>query len=388
MRPVTVPGVPPVGTYDENATLSYVVYQQAVPGAGKKRKRWQDVSKRDVVARLNSLMDDWVAAGCPLHQGSPTFADDADARDYGDLNHDLTLGKQSWGDARRGLIQQLGAYCSYCTSRIYSHLHIEHVLPKSTFPSGTLAWANFLLACSSCNSAKSNDPNQGTVPGHPMTTASATRFIRNVAATNYLWPHFNWAGIALPSAFPYTHALKWVTFGGRGSINFAQQVNRYDDADLHARFRAGTLPEDRGLYYRPRGPNGRYKDYVAVEVLPNPATLALNTAAQRVIDLVSLNRIVRPTDASKTVDRRMLNRTTAWFRAHWVRDQLDDALALDGMAQDLYPAVVEQSAVTVASTGFWGVWLQVLGNADLDGTPGQDFLRQCFPGTALPDWTV
>src|SRR5262249_47194342 len=142
-------------------------------------------------------------------------------------------------------------YCSYCTSPIFSHLHIEHVLPKSTFPSGTLVWTNFLLSCSSCNSAKGNNPNQKTVAGGPMNTANATNFITNAGATNYLWPYYNWANIVLPSPFPYRHTLRWVSVGARGRIIFDREVNQQDAATLLTRFKAGTLPNDRGLYYLP-----------------------------------------------------------------------------------------------------------------------------------------
>ncbi len=60
---------------------------------------------------------------------------------------------KEYGDARDDLINQLGAYCSYCEMRIPTPA-VEHIQPKS-LPNGLeLAWDNFLLACNSCNSVK------------------------------------------------------------------------------------------------------------------------------------------------------------------------------------------------------------------------------------------
>jgi uncharacterized protein (TIGR02646 family) len=75
----------------------------------------------------------------------------------------LNLFKE-YGDARDDLINQLGAYCSYCEMRIPTPA-IEHIQPKSLSDDLELEWRNFLLACTSCNSVKKdkviNDNNIG-----------------------------------------------------------------------------------------------------------------------------------------------------------------------------------------------------------------------------------
>lgn len=75
--------------------------------------------------------------------------------------------------ARKELITRMGEYCSYCESNIQSGLHIEHVKPKQP-PGATevdqvraLSWNNFLLACTNCNSTKTN---------------------KEVVLNDYLWP--------------------------------------------------------------------------------------------------------------------------------------------------------------------------------------------------------
>lgn len=65
-------------------------------------------------------------------------------------------------NARGELIERMGEYCSYCEMHLDSSLAVEHVQPKK--PDGAkeiikereLSWDNFLLACTNCNSTKSN----------------------------------------------------------------------------------------------------------------------------------------------------------------------------------------------------------------------------------------
>ncbi|SMG17188.1 HNH endonuclease [Dethiosulfovibrio salsuginis] len=70
---------------------------------------------------------------------------------------------KTYGDAKIYLIGRLGEYCSYCEVELESCLAVEHVLPKKTavisadeMKRRELDWNNFLLACSNCNSTKSN----------------------------------------------------------------------------------------------------------------------------------------------------------------------------------------------------------------------------------------
>ncbi len=64
--------------------------------------------------------------------------------------------------ARGELIKRLGERCSYCEMHLDSSLAVEHVQPKKppnatqVMPARELAWDNFLLACTNCNSIKDN----------------------------------------------------------------------------------------------------------------------------------------------------------------------------------------------------------------------------------------
>ncbi len=58
--------------------------------------------------------------------------------------------------ARGPLIETLGQYCSYCEMRLETSLAVEHKMPKSEDSTLLAVYKNFLLACTNCNSTKSN----------------------------------------------------------------------------------------------------------------------------------------------------------------------------------------------------------------------------------------
>lgn len=60
----------------------------------------------------------------------------------------------SYGNARRDLIDRMGQYCAYCNQKLPASLAVEHVRPKISNPTLELAWTNFVLGCTNCNSTK------------------------------------------------------------------------------------------------------------------------------------------------------------------------------------------------------------------------------------------
>jgi uncharacterized protein (TIGR02646 family) len=59
-------------------------------------------------------------------------------------------------DIRDALREETHCKCAYCESLIehVSYVHIEHILPKKTFPELVCAWENLTLACPRCNGSK------------------------------------------------------------------------------------------------------------------------------------------------------------------------------------------------------------------------------------------
>lgn len=72
-------------------------------------------------------------------------------------------GKYNQPEIKDALKMETHRKCAYCESKpLYvSPGDIEHVVPKSIDPAQAFHWANLTLACSVCNTAKSN--NQGYI---------------------------------------------------------------------------------------------------------------------------------------------------------------------------------------------------------------------------------
>jgi uncharacterized protein (TIGR02646 family) len=86
----------------------------------------------------------------PVIRGECPCEEDGSRRTYTDYSR-----------ARADLIKRLGQYCSYCKMNLDASLAVEHVLPKKPKDAAeidnarALSWENFLLACTNCNSTKS-----------------------------------------------------------------------------------------------------------------------------------------------------------------------------------------------------------------------------------------
>lgn len=80
-----------------------------------------------------------------------------------------------WGKAKYDLMDRLGPYCSYCEMPVTNLIAVEHIVPRS-HGGEPLAWTNFLLSCTYCNSVKKN---------------------RNTSRIGYLWPDRDNTDLAL-----------------------------------------------------------------------------------------------------------------------------------------------------------------------------------------------
>jgi hypothetical protein len=343
----------------------------------------ENKEKKHLIKKLTEAIDDWITNGAHLtRQKTLKFGNHAQKKEYGELIGKLDSGGSDWGDARRALIGRIGQYCAYCDSPIFSHLHIEHILPKSTFPENIFAWPNFLLACASCNSAKSNQPNQGTIPGAPKSTSDASEYITNVNGINYLWPSMDWSRLGYRRVFPFRYVLAWMEpYFNR--LGFADEIGRSDAEDLTNRFFTGTLPQERGLYFDTASGGKRY---FGVQVKAVSAPFVPSSASEAVIEAASLNNILDADASAQSVDRRILNRTTAWFRASILRRTLNTAFRDDDNA--LRTAVINIARIAIRNTGFWPIWLQVLGNLRFGGETAQEYLQNIFPGTTSITWQL
>jgi 5-methylcytosine-specific restriction endonuclease McrA len=380
MRPVTVPL--PAPNYDDASQEAVQVNgnkpTSKQPPAKKAKLVW---TKMDIAGVIQKLLDSWINSGAPIENGGPRFVTVAERDDF-TANLERLGSGASWGAARKDLIGAIGAYCSYCNSPVYSHLAIEHKLPKSTFPQQAFKYANFLLACSTCNSAKGNNPNHGTAVGNPLTKLNAINVINNTNGLVYYWPDYAWPQPTdPPSIFPFRYRLAWMD-AQRNKLDFTEPMVEMDVKGFLHDFKYGAFVIDRGLYYMPFKMKG--KNYYGLEMIPAPGISPTQTqAAQNIIELASLNRIIPVTKVSDTIDRRIESRTTAYFTAMLMKEQLDRAA---NSAPRLLAPLLEQARQTIARTGHWLIWRQIFARAIYGNVSAEQMIQACFPGTADVQW--
>ncbi len=86
-----------------------------------------------------------------------------------------------YGDARLPLRAVIGGYCSFCERRIPQDIHVEHRAPKDVYPLQRLDWANFILACPTCNSIKGTKHKVVLLHG-------GRRWVETTEVTYCFWP--------------------------------------------------------------------------------------------------------------------------------------------------------------------------------------------------------
>lgn len=141
---------------------------------GRKRPRSteaQNVAPEDIEildVQANCLRQAWRNA---VQEGAQDDLDRVGQKLTTNLNRQsilIRLSAKSWVNlinktypkSRADLISNIGEYCSYCEMPLGASLAVEHMLPRNEFPESALEWANFLLACSPCNSVKGRKPSR------------------------------------------------------------------------------------------------------------------------------------------------------------------------------------------------------------------------------------
>ena len=94
--------------------------------------------------------------------------------------------------AKPDLALVIGDFCSFCEMPVAATLlSVEHRAPKSLYPTYTVRWQNFLLACRDCNSCKGNQPSRASAiawaiaAGHAVPTEPQ---VVEAISDHYFWP--------------------------------------------------------------------------------------------------------------------------------------------------------------------------------------------------------
>lgn len=260
-----------------------------------------------------------------------------------------TIIEGTYKKAAGPLVSRLGSFCSYCETYIPGLLDVEHVCAKAQYPLFSLKWDNFLLACGPCNTKKSDAPERTSLPKPAgVTIKDREEEYRNTIRQNYIWPDTNANSYAVikPDLFYYDSSAKsWKLVEGLGrrrSVDPGLKITNQDSAlhEIHA-----DLP-------------GYGNALVKVTLLDDPANT--HPEAIRSIDLCGLNE-----DSQKVYDRRVMNRTNAWFAAVHCACNWD---ALESSLSGLPASVVDQhfyqwlesTIQSAAKCGFFSVWMKVL----------------------------
>jgi len=108
--------------------------------------------------------------------GKSTFPDKAArAGTLWDQKSRSQEGKQAFDEVKSSLLSMCVGVeiCNYCEQSEASD--IEHILPKSLFPSEAFAWTNYLLACKKCNTTHKLDAMYVFSPAGSTTTVWIAR---------------------------------------------------------------------------------------------------------------------------------------------------------------------------------------------------------------------
>ncbi|MHA6820519.1 HNH endonuclease [Ralstonia pseudosolanacearum] len=248
------------------------------------------------------------------------------------------------------LTQDLGDYCSYCGTPLPGLLEVEHTVPKSPYPTFTTDWINFLLCCGPCNTAKSNTPSRATAtPWTNKFSPTEQELYDAIRDDHYIWPDLNstsWDD--LPLYLEYVNPVngQWAVLSAPFDTDLNNKLTGYDVVNHK-------------VYADIKVSNTNTLNNVQVAVTVASAnTHGLQARADAMIDLMQFNNDVT-NQLTGTYDRRVMNRTRAWFYALEKCKLLETATT-----QAEFDLLWSQVPMMGAASGFYSVWVTVLGNFD------------------------
>lgn len=236
------------------------------------------------------------------------------------------------------LMTMLGAFCSYCESPLTGLLEVEHRASKSLYPTYSTAWPNFLLACSPCNNAKGNNPARAVVQGwfNPPKPAAPESDYYDAISAHYDWPDLNQPTFEdMPLVLEQeTSADNWQALPMITAANLNNSVVSVDYTTRIVRAQlAGQL------------------NPLPVRVMVTAANGSRSNQSGAMIDLYKPNQTG---NAASTYDRRMINRTLAWFTC------LNAMKIVAQMPEGQQGTAFKVIELLGVASGFYSVWLTIL----------------------------
>ncbi len=244
----------------------------------------------------------------------------------------------------------LGDFCSYCETPLLGLLEVEHTVPKAPYPTFATDWLNFLLSCGPCNNKKSDNPDRNTVEGWMGNPANPTEqdYYDSIRTNHYAWPDLKSKTFEMmPIGFWYESAPNnWQQLTDPEASNLNTVLVSYN---ILTQVVTGTIDDGNPIL-------ANYPVHVEVNINNNiqPAR------STEMIQLLGLNDLGTP---NTTYDRRVMNRTRAWFFCIQFIKSLEN-VQNDAEFNLLWPAVLMMSR----TTGFYSLWVTLMGNFDAPNT--------------------
>lgn len=239
------------------------------------------------------------------------------------------------------LFTRLGAYCSFCGNIITTHLEVEHCIPKANYPTYTVIWDNFLIACGPCNYLKSNIPARSVVQGwlvNPNPTED--QYYDCIRNQHFVWADLNASSYRDLEAelWYYSNSnMTWALVPAPGDTDLNNTIVSTDVSTREVIANINLL-----------GTMVPRKVEVRISSATNPSN-----RGQELIDLCQLNTIGNTVNTS---DRRLFSRTQAYFNALQVLSTLLNAIVDQQIFNLFWP-----NYLTLAKTnGFYAVFLLLL----------------------------
>ena len=212
----------------------------------------------------------------------------------------FSSGRIGYGNARLALINNYGQYCNYCGMKVDdSSLAVEHRLPKAEFPGEMVSYDNFFLACPICNSFKGSKPSYNTSENWAIKEQSIKNpKMPQIIAGGYdtqTWPDDKYAWKGLEPVLVEASSGKEIPVAS--AIDYNNEIIDRKDNKITALIQN----------YK--------KNPIVVEIRFKEASGKVGKLPKQLenfIKIVSLNKV---SSDEKVSDRRIYNRTIAWFDA-------------------------------------------------------------------------
>lgn len=244
------------------------------------------------------------------------------------------------------LTQQLGDFCSYCESPVTGLLEVEHIVPKAEYPFFAVDWDNFLIACNPCNQPKGKNPSRGKVSGWLGTSSPNEQDYYDEIRQHYVWPDLDSQSYRkLPADLWYKDPnLGWQPVPLKDAANPNHKII---SVDIATRTVMAELFLSQGNF----------------RIFPVEVRLSDHSPNGEGKEMIGLCRLNTTGNQASTYDRRVLNRTKAWFTVLESLSTIYTAVQpgspphqQQNQFDHLWPLV----CLTARNTGFYSVWVRVL----------------------------